>query len=85
MYKNKSLLNTIIRKDDEMKQVPKMISTNDLSYLEDMFNWHFIACKKCYTYLDYIEDKDIKKQVEKNYKEHKKACETIIALIGGDK
>lgn len=29
-----------------MEKVPDMISTKDLSYIEDMFNWHFIICKK---------------------------------------
>ncbi len=85
MYKKTRQINTSTRKGENMKQVPNIISTKDLSYLEDMFNWHFTACKKCYTYLDYIEDKSIQKQIEKNYKEHKKACEKIISLLGGNK
>ena len=68
-----------------MKQVPNMISTKDLSYLEDMFNWYFTVCKKCFNYLELIEDKEIKKQIEKNYKEYKKICNKIISLIGDGK
>ena len=33
-----------------MKNVPNIISTKDLSYLEDMLNWNFILIKKINNY-----------------------------------
>ena len=33
-----------------MKSVPNIISTKDLSYLEDMLNWNFILIKKINNY-----------------------------------
>ena len=35
-----------------MKNVPNEISTKDLQYIKDMFNWNFVAMKK---FDDYIE------------------------------
>lgn len=68
-----------------MKNVPKMISTKDLSYLEDMFNWHITACKKTYNHSKEVEDKEISKHLEKVSKEHKKICNTILSIIESEK
>lgn len=83
MYKFPKKRNDIHRKDDNMKQVPDMISTKDLSYLEDMFNWHFTLCKKAYKYSEEVENEEISKFFDKVYKNHKKICEKIIKKIGG--
>lgn len=64
-----------------MKQVPNMISTKDLSYLEDMFNWHFIICKKAYYYGSLDIDEDIINFFNEVYKKHKMICEKIIKLL----
>ena len=37
-----------------MKSVPSIISTKDLSYIEDMLNWNFILIKKMLKTLDFI-------------------------------
>ena len=39
-----------------MKSVPNIISTKDLSYLEDMLNWNFILIKKINNYFNDIKD-----------------------------
>ncbi len=44
-----------------MNKVPKIISTKDLSYIEDMLNWNFYISKKIHDYIDFAEDKDVKK------------------------
>lgn len=64
-----------------MKPVPEMISTKDLSYLEDMFNWHFTAAKKAYTYSTMVIDENISEYLKVIYKEHEKICKKIIKLI----
>ncbi|MBE6157070.1 MAG: hypothetical protein E7161_04960 [Firmicutes bacterium] len=48
-----------------MKSVPNIISTKDLSYLEDMLNWNFVLIKKINHYLDIIKDDDVYKTVSK--------------------
>ena len=48
-----------------MKSVPSIISTKDLSYLEDMLNWNYILIKKIKNYIDIIKDEDVKKLLEK--------------------
>jgi len=68
-----------------MKQVPSIISTKDLQYLEDMFNWHFLISKKAYNYLSLVEDKEILSFMKDVHKKHKKICETILNILGGTK
>lgn len=64
-----------------MKQVPNIISTKDLSYLEDMFNWHFVLAKKAYTYSQCVEDETISQFLKDTYIKHKKICEKIIKKL----
>ncbi len=64
-----------------MKQVPNMLSTKDLSYLEDMFNWHFVICKKAHAYMSVIEDATISSFMKDVYKKHKKICEKILKIL----
>lgn len=52
-----------------MKSVPNIISTKDLSYLEDMLNWNFVLIKKINNYLNDIKDDDVVKSFDKAYKE----------------
>ena len=52
-----------------MKSVPNIISTKDLSYLEDMLNWNFILIKKINNYIDIVKDEDVRKILVKANKE----------------
>lgn len=47
-----------------MKTVPNIISTKDLSYIEDMLNWKFILIKKMNNYMNDIQDESIKKVIQ---------------------
>ena len=56
-----------------MNEVPEIISTKDLSYIEDMLNWNFITIKKINSYLSNITDSDVKEllsNVGDTYKKH---------------
>ena len=44
-----------------MKSVPNIISTKDLSYLEDMLNWNYVLIKKINNYINEVKDIDVKK------------------------
>ena len=67
-----------------MEKVPKMISTKDLSYIEDMFNWHFVLCKKAYSYSDLVCDEEISKHMIDVAKKHEKILEKLVSMLGSD-
>ena len=43
-----------------MKETPNIISVKDLLYIEDMLNWNFIMNKKIYSFLECIDDEEVK-------------------------
>lgn len=67
-----------------MNQVPEMISTKDLSYLADIFEWNFTACKKCYNFAGYIQETEIKELIGKVGNMHEIHCQKIINILGGN-
>jgi len=48
-----------------MKSVPNVISTKDLSYLEDMLNWNYILIKKINNYINDVNDTGVKRILTK--------------------
>lgn len=68
-----------------MEKIPNIISTKDLSFIEDMFNWHFVLCKKAYDYSELVSDEDISKHMKEIAKKHEKICGKLINLLGVDK
>ncbi|MFI3307130.1 MAG: hypothetical protein R3Y21_05550 [Mycoplasmatota bacterium] len=62
---------------------PDMLSTKDLSYLEDIFGWNHIARKQIISFIDMTELKEVKKELEETLKMHTKICESIIEILGG--
>ena len=47
-----------------MKNIPKIISTKDLSYISDMLNWLHTISKKINHYTDIAEDKNVLQELE---------------------
>lgn len=47
-----------------MKNVPKIISSKDLSYISDMLNWLHTISKKINHYTDIAEDNKVLKELE---------------------
>lgn len=64
-----------------MEQVPAIISTKDLSYLSDMFEWNFIAAKKTLHYSNEVTNEEVKKELDKIYKTHEKHLKKILELL----
>ena len=64
-----------------MKSVPNIISTKDLSYLEDMLNWNFVLIKKINNYLNDIKDEDVVKSFDKAYKDLMKNYNDILSTL----
>ena len=65
-----------------MKSVPNIISTKDLSYLEDMLNWNFILIKKINNYIDEVKDEDVRKVLVKAYKELNNDYNLLLEFLG---
>ena len=48
------------------EKVPTIISTKDLDYLEDMFNWNYLAYKKMINSIDMINNLEIEETIDKD-------------------
>lgn len=66
-----------------MNQVPNMISTKDLSYLEDMFNWNFNASKKAFHFSKEVVDPDIQGMLNQCVRTHSDICKQIVTILKG--
>lgn len=64
-----------------MKEIPKMISTKDLSYIEDMMNWNMIYSKKAHMYKGMIQDKTIKQFVASVAKMHTEHFNKLLNIL----
>lgn len=64
-----------------MKEIPKIISTKDLSYFEDIMNWNLTLSKKCHMYKDLITDSEIKKFISEVAKMHSVHYEKILNIL----
>lgn len=64
-----------------MNKVPNIISTKDLSYICDMFQWNFTAAKKSLHYSNEVNDEEIKNELENIYEMHKNICSNLIDLL----
>ena len=64
-----------------MKETPNVISVKDLLYIEDMLNWNFIMNKKIYSYLECIEDEEIKKLLIKTKKMYSKHYQDLLNIL----
>jgi hypothetical protein len=67
-----------------MNQVPNIISTKDLDYLSDMFNWNFTLSKKALMYSKNSNLENIKNICEKVSLLTSKNCHEIINILGGN-
>ena len=64
-----------------MKNVPNIISTKDLSYLEDMLNWNFILIKKINNYLDCVDDEKVLDIFKKTYTQLSKNYTDLLSIL----
>lgn len=64
-----------------MKSVPNIISTKDLSYLEDMLNWNFILIKKINNYINDVNDNSVKRILTKTKNSLLNDYKTILENI----
>ncbi len=63
--------------------VPNIISTKDLYYLEDIYEWNFNSTKLINSLGEKVVRDDVKKILNETYNLHKDICEEIINILGG--
>jgi len=64
-----------------MKNLPQMISTKDILYICDMFNWHLVTAKKIETYMTQVTDKNASNKLSDLCNFHYETCEELIKLL----
>ena len=66
-----------------MQNVPNIISTKDLSYICDMFNWNFTTDKKALNYSNNVTDNEIKEELLNIFDMHKQICNILLNILNG--
>ena len=81
MYKLKVDNQNNLERTMKLKNLPKMISTKDLMYICDMFNWHLVAAKKMDSYALQVNDKECIKKINELATLHYQTCEDLIKFL----
>ncbi len=66
-----------------MNSVPQMISTKDLSYISDMFEWMITASKKANHFVNEVQDPEIKELLKEVAMMHAKHCQKLVSILQG--
>ena len=64
-----------------MEKPPVIISTKDLSYICDIFNWNYTTCKLAHDFSLKVNDEELKDFICDISKMHKDICEDLISMI----
>lgn len=64
-----------------MEQVPNIISTKDLSYLSDIFEWNYTASKECLHFSKKVQAEDIQNTLQNVANMHEQICQKIISIL----
>lgn len=64
-----------------MDTVPQIISTKDLAYLSDMFEWNYNAFKQINHFINEVSDEEIKELLERFRNMHEDHLHFIIAIL----
>ncbi len=67
-----------------MKSVPIMISTKDLAYISDMFEWNFTAAKVAKHFSTEVQNEEFKNFILSVFEMHKRHCQKCIEMLGGN-
>ena len=70
-----------MRGGNYMNEVPNIISTKDLAYIEDMLNWNLTLIKKIRMYKSLVNDSEIKRFCEKVIKSHTKVYQKLLTIL----
>ena len=68
-----------------MDTVPQMISTKDLAYISDMFEWNYNAYKKINHFIGEVKSEEIKEILESASCMHYNHLQYLISILNGEK
>lgn len=63
------------------EQVPDIISSKDLDYLEDMFNYNYLGYKKIVNYIDMVNNLEIEEIMEKAGNTFNENMQEILGIL----
>ena len=63
------------------EQVPDIISSKDLDYLGDMFNYNYLGYKKIVNYIDMVNNLEIEEIMEKAGNTFNENMQEILAIL----
>lgn len=69
---------------DNMEKVPSMISTKDLDYLTDIFNWNYGTFKSVINTESEFTDKALSKCARKVSDLFMNNMDTVLDILGGE-
>lgn len=64
-----------------MKEVPNIISTKDLAYIQDMIKWNLVLSKKARMYKGEASNSDVKKFFDDVSKLHSDHYKALLGLL----
>ena len=64
-------------------EVPNIITSKDLDYLSDMFNWNYNAFKNTYNSIENVKDEEIKNILKESNDIFYYSINEILNIIGG--
>lgn len=65
-----------------MKKLSKdKLSTKDIAYIKDIFNWNIVTQNKYTLYLDLVQDKNIKDELKELITMHHEFCVTLVKIL----
>lgn len=64
-----------------MDTVPQIISTKDLAYLSDMFEWNYTAFKQINHFINEVKDEEVKELLERFRNMHEDHLSFIISIL----
>ena len=64
-----------------MDTVPQIISTKDLSYLSDMFEWNITAFKQVNHFIGEVKDEEVKELLESLRNMHEEHLHFIVSIL----
>lgn len=68
-----------------MDTVPQIISTKDLSYISDMFEWNYNAHKKINHFIGEVKNEEVKEILESASTMHYNHLQYLISILSGEK
>lgn len=64
-----------------MKKIPNMISTKDLAYITDMFNWNMIVINKINLYLECMDNESLTERFKETKNLHMDNANKLLSIL----